>query len=94
MGRKNFGLPHMTGCWVFNLVFPHVLTLDSMIESIKTLNKKPKGIPIKLKKGPKNLKNDVRKQLIPILGKYLVFFISLPSQKIEIQVPCNPHPKL
>ena len=62
--------------------------------NVDTLHTRPNGIAIKLTKEAKNLRTGVRKQLIPILGKYLVFFISPPCRKIELQVPYNPRPKL
>ena len=64
------------------------------IMNINALHIRPNGIAIKLKKEAKNLKTGVRKQLIPILGRYLAFFISPPCQKIELQGPYNPRPKL
>ena len=64
------------------------------IKNINALNMRPNGISIKLKKEAKNLKTGVRKQLIPILGRYLAFFISPPCRKIELQGLYNPHLKL
>ena len=85
--------------WTPSFIMISSLVSPREFKSVKTMNAealhmRPNGIAIKLKKEAKNLKTGVRKQLIPILGRYLAFFISPPCRKIELQGPCNPRPKL